>query len=136
MCSDSVILVATRSHLLPPHTTAQIPFNTMDLGLHLEMTEPGYQSDSLIANEWERWGEEPTIDLSTLQIRRVAFGTGICILSPTRRFLIIQISQRLKSGQPLRSDGQDPGSPICVSVQSLQILYLRLPQLLATQEDL
>lgn len=108
----------------------------MDLGLHLEMTEPGYQSDSLIANEWERWGEEPTIDLSTLQIRRVAFGTGRCVLSYTLRFLITGIYQQSKSGRPLRSDGQDPGSPIYVSVQSLQILYLHLPQLLATQEDL
>lgn len=48
----------------------------MSLGMTLGMTEPGYQIDSLIANEWERWGEEPTIDLCTLQIRRIAFGTG------------------------------------------------------------
>ena len=53
-----------------------MPFNTMDLGLHLDMTEPTYQTDSLIATEWEQWGEEPTIELSTLQIRYSTFNLG------------------------------------------------------------
>lgn len=66
---DSTIVIATRSHLLPTHTGGHVPFNTMDLALHLDMAESNSTNDNLIANEWEQWGEEPTIELAALAIK-------------------------------------------------------------------
>ena len=68
-CSDSLIYVATRSYVLPTSSPNGAPFNTMDLGLHLDMPETSTLSDSTVSNQWEQWGEESTIELVMLTLR-------------------------------------------------------------------
>ena len=63
------IFIATRSCLLPESSDAHAPFNTMDLGLHMDMPESSTAGDSSTSKDWDQWGEEPTIELFMVQIR-------------------------------------------------------------------
>ncbi|KAJ3537580.1 hypothetical protein NM688_g6664 [Phlebia brevispora] len=85
--NDNTIVIAMRSHLLPPHGAEHAPFNTMDLSLHLDMADSSEQNDSLIANEWEQWGEQSTVELSMLLVRCTGATTAIRVqpVAPLRR---------------------------------------------------
>lgn len=64
-CAESIILIATRSALLPPSPTGQDSDNAVNLVLPLEA--PFQKEDSRSVN-WELWGEESTIELCELSI--------------------------------------------------------------------
>jgi hypothetical protein len=55
-----------RSHLYPS-PNALSSFNTMDLGLSLEMSQPS-SPEPTPSVEWELWGEETTIELCEVQL--------------------------------------------------------------------
>ena len=77
-----MVLIATRSYLLPASPAKGEPFNPIDLsGLHLDMQDTSSLSDSTIQNEWEQWGEDSTIELYSLVFR----ATGITAGNPGQR---------------------------------------------------
>ena len=83
--SESSILVAMRSHLYPSSNAVPSSFNTMDLGLSLDMSQPS-APEPVSSVEWESWGEETTIELCEVQL---GFdGSNICMCVFPRRFAL------------------------------------------------
>lgn len=60
---DGSILVATRSHLLPPDGFGGASDDAMDMVLNLgqSMSNPLSTAQT---NSWDSWGEEPIIEVS------------------------------------------------------------------------
>ena len=100
---EPTILFATRSYLLPNSETSQSSFNAMDLGLPLDIAESGSPDGNDSANEWERWGEESTIELSML-ILRVGGPTGeqLLIILSTAYYIDIFPAMRVMPLAPLK----------------------------------
>ncbi|TBU35719.1 hypothetical protein BD311DRAFT_783359 [Dichomitus squalens] len=61
------ILIAMRSALLPSQTSTQAFQSSMDLGLPVDLGQP-QPSEAPFVQEWELWGEEPTISLCEVRI--------------------------------------------------------------------
>lgn len=57
-----------RSCLYPSPKSDGLTFNTMDLGLSLDLPPPSTPEPAL-SNDWESWGEESTIDLCEVQLK-------------------------------------------------------------------
>ena len=56
-----------RSRLYPSSNVTPPSFNTMDLGLSLDISQPS-APDPVPSVEWESWGEEATIELCEVQL--------------------------------------------------------------------
>jgi hypothetical protein len=67
ICIESSILIAMRSRLYPSSNATPPSFNTMDLGLSLDISQPS-APDPVPSVEWEAWGEEATIELCEVQL--------------------------------------------------------------------
>ncbi|EMD37984.1 hypothetical protein CERSUDRAFT_113104 [Gelatoporia subvermispora B] len=65
--NDSTMVVAMRSHLLPPQHADRSLHDPMGLGLPLEMAH-GSAADDPFASEWDMWGEDPTIQLCEVHL--------------------------------------------------------------------
>ncbi|OBZ75805.1 hypothetical protein A0H81_04305 [Grifola frondosa] len=65
--SESSILVAMRSQLLPSRSVNHSSFTSMEF-LSLDMSNPSTPSENVFTTEWELWGEEPTIHVCEVQL--------------------------------------------------------------------
>jgi hypothetical protein len=82
--AESTILVAMRSRLHPSPNVAPSSFNTMDLGLSLDVSQSSIP-EPVPSIEWESWGEETTIELCEVQIVFDGYDISMCtslLMSP------------------------------------------------------
>ncbi|KAI0928422.1 hypothetical protein AcV5_005998 [Taiwanofungus camphoratus] len=66
--NESSILVAMRSHLLPPHNPSHSNYNSTDLDLPLDVMHYSLYPENLLSPEWELWGEESIIHLCEVRL--------------------------------------------------------------------
>lgn len=65
--TDTSVLIATRSHLLPLSPAGTSQFDSMDLSIPVNLTQQ--HSSGPETNDWEAWGEESIIELCEVQLK-------------------------------------------------------------------
>ncbi|OCH92234.1 hypothetical protein OBBRIDRAFT_773705 [Obba rivulosa] len=109
--NDPTIVIAMRSHLLPPRHTEWTLHDPMSLGTPLEMAHNS-ATDDPYAPEWEMWGEDSTIQLCEVHLdhkgaTRLAT-KPIAPLSDARLQLADLVFVCEPPGSPLASPTKDP----------------------------